>query len=76
MPWLNIFQPKNYKYPVRVGGLTTAGARAFEKARGRLRKLSGIKNISDADTVEFLARGEEETRKVIEKQNGPAAAKE
>jgi hypothetical protein len=67
MPWPSIFTPKNPKHHVTVGGLTNAGARAFEQARTKLKKLSGQSRVSDADVLEYLARGEAETRKVLEK---------
>lgn len=67
MPWPSVFKPKNPKHHITVGGMTNAGARAFEQARRRLQKLSKVSRVSDADVVEYLARGEEETRKVLEK---------
>lgn len=50
---------------VRVQGLISkAGAEAFEQRRQQLGKLSGwdAKKISDADTIEYLARGEIRTK--------------
>lgn len=55
---------------VRVQGwLTKVGKRDFEYARGQLALVVGWKanEVSDADTVEFLARGEAETRKYLKK---------
>jgi hypothetical protein len=50
----NIFGPKNGD---RVQGvLTREGSRLFEGGRKRLAALSGRANVSDADTIEYLAR--------------------
>ena len=49
----------------RVQGLLTpAGAQQFERARRRLATLAGraADDLSDADVIEFLARGEAKTR--------------
>lgn len=45
------------------GIVTKVGAAAFERARARLAKLAerDVAGISDADTIEYLARGEENT---------------
>lgn len=54
------------------GVLTPAGRTAFESAAKRLaalyRRLTGTGRaaVSDADTIEYLARGEAETVDVIE----------
>jgi hypothetical protein len=51
--------------------MTPAGLKAFEQARRELGKLYAavtgrtIAQVSDGDTVEFLARGAEETRKYL-----------
>lgn len=49
------------------GVLTPAGSRRFEQARARLGRMIGkdAEKVSDADVIEFLARGDEETRKVL-----------
>jgi len=49
------------------GVLTPVGSRRFEAARARLGRLAGKESerVSDADVIEFLARGEEETRKIL-----------
>jgi hypothetical protein len=56
------------------GRITKAGARAFDRAR---RRAAGLyeqvhghepSGVSDADTIEFLARGPEATRLSLEKQ--------
>ena len=49
------------------GNLTPVGSRRFEAARARLARMAGREpeKVSDADTIEFLARGEEESRKVL-----------
>jgi hypothetical protein len=47
----------------RVQGVLTAdGSKHFEKHRKALAKLAGRKTVSDADVIEYLARGEENTR--------------
>jgi hypothetical protein len=54
---------------VRVQAIITKiGGQKFERARKRLAELAGwaSKDVSDADTVEFLARGEAETMAYIE----------
>jgi hypothetical protein len=50
------------------GTLTRDGARLFEGARRTLRRLAGVRAPSDADTVEFLARGPEATREYLERK--------
>lgn len=60
-------------FPGKAGGtrvqgiLTPVGTRRFELARERLAHLvnKDPEKISDAETIEYLARGEEETRKVL-----------
>jgi hypothetical protein len=49
------------------GILSLAGSQAFERARGQLAKIAGWegRTVSDADTIEFLARGEGNTRKYL-----------
>jgi hypothetical protein len=52
----------------RVQGLLTPiGSKRFEQARATLAKLAGreTEQISDADTIEFLARGEANTRSYL-----------
>lgn len=54
----------------RVQGVITArGSVRFEQARRRLAKLASreIEHISDADVIEYLARGDSETVVQIEK---------
>ena len=50
------------------GNLTREGKAAFLEARRRLAKLSKRKlsAVSDADVIEYLARGEEETTRILE----------
>lgn len=57
-----IFTPKTGA-PVRAQALTIAGSKRFEAHRRRLAKLAGweVEAVSDADTVEFMARGEQDT---------------
>lgn len=44
------------------GVISTPGGKAFEAARRRLKILAKWKGrVSDADTIEFLARGEANT---------------
>jgi cobalamin biosynthesis protein CobD/CbiB len=49
------------------GVITPIGSRRFEAARARLGRMVGrdAERVSDADVIEFLARGEEESRKVL-----------
>ena len=63
-----IFRPK-LGGPVKVGKLTTRGTQLFEAARRRLAKLAGwpLPRVGDADTLEYVLRGEEETRARVEK---------
>jgi len=53
----------------KQGVITPAGTIRFEAARRRLAKLAGreVEQISDADTIEYLARGETETKAYIAK---------
>ena len=50
------------------GELTSVGSADFEHARSKLAdivfKIAGVrpKSVSDGDTIEFLARGEAETK--------------
>lgn len=49
------------------GVLTPRGSRRFEAARARLGRLinKDPEKVSDADVIEYLARGDEETKKVL-----------
>ena len=49
------------------GVLTPVGSREFESARKRLARLVGreAEGVSDADVMEFLARGEANSRKAL-----------
>lgn len=60
----SVFQPKN---GARVQGvLTRTGAERFESARRKLGQLAPhVKIVSDADVIEYLARGEEITKAYI-----------
>jgi hypothetical protein len=57
----SVFRDKDGGY--RFGGdLTKHGAERFETHRRRLAQLAPhVKNPSDADVIEYLARGEENT---------------
>lgn len=46
------------------GVITPIGSKRFEEARRKLAKLAAREpeEVSDADTIEFLARGEANTR--------------
>jgi hypothetical protein len=49
------------------GKMTKIGSIKFEAARKRLSVIAKWEGaVSDADTIEFLARGEVETRKFLE----------
>ena len=59
-------------FPVKDGALyhgilTRIGTKACEQARAKLADLSGwdADNISDADLIEFMARGDLETVKYL-----------
>jgi len=60
---------KDSKYRVQ-GLLTKVGSAEFEAARRRLAKLADCDTASDADTIEYLARGEPNTRAYIQQQQG------
>lgn len=62
----SIFRDK--KGGSRVQGIMTpVGSKRFEQARRRLGKLADreTEHVSDADTIEYLARGESETVKYL-----------
>ena len=56
------------------GDITSEGAKYFERARKRLafiyRQCVGVRapNVGDADTIEYLARGYENTRAYLVKK--------
>lgn len=55
------------------GFITKTGAEKFERARRQLAELAiWVRAPSDADVIEYLARGEENTRAYI-KAHGPEA---
>lgn len=60
---------------VRVEALTITGSKRFEFHRRRLAKLAGwdTEKVSDADTVEFMARGEVGTMKYLEAKRAASA---
>jgi hypothetical protein len=62
----SIFRPKDKKNRV-VGILTDKGMAAFELKRHTLASIADRDpdDVSDADTIEHMARGEAETRRVI-----------
>lgn len=59
----SIFRPKEGGYRVQ-GLITKTAGKKFEEARRRLAALAQWKvdDVSDADTTEFLARGDADTR--------------
>jgi len=59
----SVFRPKPPETNVH-GRLTLEGRRMFELARKALAKIVGWKSerVSDGDVIEFLARGERNTR--------------
>jgi hypothetical protein len=65
--WPSIFRDKDGGDRVQ-GVITPIGARSFEVARARLAKLASreVEQISDADVIEYLARGEAATMKYLE----------
>ena len=62
-----LFRPKDGDRSYRVVSLTAKGQRLFEQWRARLAKWSGFSAVSDADVIESLVRGEEATRKHLDK---------
>lgn len=60
----SIFHDKEAKIAGRV---SKVGSGKFETARKQLAKLAGVESASDGDTIEFLARGEEATRRYLRK---------
>lgn len=57
-----IFVPKDGGKAYHILALTRQGRRMFEDARRRLKMLAKWKGrVSDADTVEFILRGEAAT---------------
>lgn len=52
----------------KIGGrISKVGSAGFEASRKRLAKLAGQESASDGDTVEYLARGHENTRRYLRK---------
>lgn len=59
---------RNKKAGTRYQGvLTKRGSKKFEDARGTLAKLAKrpVERITDADVMEYMARGDDETRDYI-----------
>lgn len=55
----------------RVQGIISKrGSTCFENARHELARLAKLeaRQVSDADTIEYLARGEQETRRYLRRQ--------
>ena len=65
----SVFRGKNRKNRVQ-GIMTDPGSKAFEAARRRLAALVKWKlsEISDADTIEYLALGDDGTRAYLKRQ--------
>lgn len=65
--WASLFRDKIKESKYRVQGLLTPqGAERFEAARKRLVRLAKVNGLnvskaSDADVIEYLARGESNT---------------
>lgn len=59
-----IYRPKDKPGGRVTGYLTKTGKRAFEGARRRLAAREGVKpeDVSDADTTEYLALGEDKQK--------------
>jgi hypothetical protein len=57
---------KSSKYRVQ-GLLTRVGRRLFEARRREFCRLVGMKEASDADVIEYLARGHDDTLLYMEK---------
>lgn len=57
-----IFAPKDGDQRYRINALTRKGQQLFEAARAKLKRLSKWRHqVSDADVVESLLRGDAET---------------
>lgn len=71
MARVGIFRDKDAEYRVQ-GILSKRGYQAFEWARQQLqalyRSVMGVAPtvVSDADTIEFMARGEQDTTRYLE----------
>ena len=54
------------------GMISKAGATAFEQRRKQLAKLAGwdVKKVSDADVIEYMARGEAKLSLVVVPDSG------
>jgi hypothetical protein len=63
--------------PKVQGFLSTEGARLFERARHELTILAGWqgRTVSDADTIEFLARGQQNTLTYLQRRSKMADQK-
>jgi uncharacterized protein YbbK (DUF523 family) len=69
----SFFRGKIKKAKYRVQGLLTPRGRVcFEKQRKELARLVRIKNPSDADVIEALARGQDETLDYAMKRSATA----
>ena len=62
-----------YDGDVIQGAITKVGSQRFEAARQELATLAAWKlsHVSDGDTIEFLARGVEETKRFLAEKNRP-----
>lgn len=58
------------------GVITKVGSQRFEAARARLARLDNreVEQTSDADVIEYLARGDEDTRLYIQARKAAEAA--
>lgn len=71
----SIFSPKNGDQTYRILALTRDGQRMFEQARKRLKALAWQwcrwrGKVGDADTVEFILRGEVATVEYLKAKQG------
>jgi hypothetical protein len=58
------------------GNITPVGSSRFEQARKRLAKLADreVEQVSDGETIDYLARGHDATVKFLEKQRAAVPA--
>ena len=62
----SLFSPKDGERSYHILALTKLGARLFEQARARLKRVTEFAgNVSDADTVEGVLRENAEMRKQL-----------
>jgi len=65
----SIFRPKDDTQRMQVVGMTERGRALFEQAREQLKKVAKWPGrVSDADVIEALVRGKDETAKYLKEK--------